>query len=282
MEKLRSKKILTIIELVVAVVGLSVGFAVFSSVLTISSEAQVNPNASTFSVKFSKVSNEVLDGEANLVYPVGLNKNGALINNTTNPTITGLKAEFTAPGESVVYKFYVRNEGEYLAYLNSIEIGSKSCTPGIGTNTSLVSDACEDINVSVKVGSMKEVTSTQKDITGQTLAVNSYQEVIVTIAYAENGARADGPFSVKLGDVYLTYSSIQDFEFITNQGGKVCTLSEEIYSKDDDYTSSALTENVEVVTCGSEQFYVMERNTATIKMLTKYNLSTTVSPYKQS
>ena len=62
----------------------------------------------------------------------------------------------------------------------------------------------------------------------------------------------------------------------------VCTLSTENYIIIENFTSLPLTEQVEVVTCGSEQFYVMERNSSTIKMLTKYNLSTTVSPYKQS
>ena len=228
MEKLRSKKILTMIVLVVAVLGLSIGFAAYSNVLTISSEAQVNPDASTFSVKFSKVSDQVLDGEDNLVYPEGLNEDGAKIVNNTNPTITGLVGRFAAPGESVQYKFYVRNEGEYLAYLNSIEIGQKVCTAYGETTPSLVSDACNSISVSVKIGNMDPITSTQEKIIGQTLAINSYQEVIVDIKYAENGTRTDGPFRVKLGDIYLTYSSIQEFEFASFTGVIYRSSTEEL------------------------------------------------------
>ena len=127
---------------------------------------------------------------------------------------------------------------------------------------------------------MEPVSSTQENKTGQTLAANSYQEVIVTINYASNGARADGPFSVRLGDVYLTYSTINDFEFVPN-GTYACTLTTETEHTQESTTSPIITITSEVVTCGSEQFYVMERTSSTITMLAKYNLSTSASPYLQ-
>ena len=48
MEKGRKIKILSIIALVVSIIGMTLGFAAFSSTLTISSSASVTPNASDF------------------------------------------------------------------------------------------------------------------------------------------------------------------------------------------------------------------------------------------
>ncbi len=53
MEKQRQTKVITIVALVVAVFGISLGFAAFSNILTISSSATVKPDALSFSVRFS-------------------------------------------------------------------------------------------------------------------------------------------------------------------------------------------------------------------------------------
>ena len=50
----------------------------------------------------------------------------ATIDNSGDPTITGLKANFTEPGQKVEYVFYSHNAGEYDAFLNS---GTNSTTP---------------------------------------------------------------------------------------------------------------------------------------------------------
>ena len=53
MKSERRKRIITMSILAVAVITLSIGFAAFSSTLTIESQAQVDPDASTFGVVFS-------------------------------------------------------------------------------------------------------------------------------------------------------------------------------------------------------------------------------------
>ena len=53
MERDRSAKIIAIVALCVAVVGLSIGFAAFSNNLTIKSNATVTPNQNDFDVNFS-------------------------------------------------------------------------------------------------------------------------------------------------------------------------------------------------------------------------------------
>ena len=52
MEKNRNAQVIAIVALVVAVLGLSVGFASFSNVLNIQASANVKPDSSTLNVDF--------------------------------------------------------------------------------------------------------------------------------------------------------------------------------------------------------------------------------------
>ena len=215
MEKDRSSKVIAIVALLVAVVGLSVGFAAFSSTLTISSSANVTPNSDTFKVVFSSndttLTTEAVNGN---VTGTGASATAATINNDTNPTISGLAATFTEPGQKVVYTFYAHNSGEYEAFLKSVTYAnvtgkseSRVCTPGRDTTAALVTNACDDISVKVNVGTTNTTASTA-DITGHSLAKKAFEPVTVTIEYASNGDRADGDFSVAFGDISLVYSSV--------------------------------------------------------------------------
>ena len=147
--KISYKKKLTIILLVLAVVGMSIGFAAFSTTLNISSTASVNPNSDTFSVKFSTnqdrlVVDEVVPSEISS----GLTASNGVIDNSAAPTLKNLSVEFTAPGQYVEYIFYARNEGEYTAYLNNVYFdGQKKCSADEGVEQSLVDSACSAINL---------------------------------------------------------------------------------------------------------------------------------------
>ncbi|MBR6690338.1 MAG: hypothetical protein IKL65_03300, partial [Bacilli bacterium] len=155
----------------------------------------------------------------------------ATIDNSSNPTISGLNAKFTAPNQSVTYTFYARNTGEFLAYLNYITFANvegassnKVCTASDGTSQALVDQACNGISMSVKVGNLEAVTTSQSSIQNHTLATNTSEVVTVTISYAENAALADGAFNVSFGDVSLIYSSINDY--IVEETEPICTAVE--------------------------------------------------------
>lgn len=216
MEKDRSTKIIAIVALCVAVIGLSVGFAAFSNELTISSSATVTPEETDFDVNFSTVNTAetpgTVTGTANGT--AGATASDATIDNTDAPKITGLKANFTAPGQTVTYSFYAHNAGKYAAYLNTVtyknvsgETATKICTAGTNTDTTMVEAACNAISVSVKVGS-DNFTGSNDTVASHLLATDAYEEVIITIEYAADGTRADGDFSVAFGDIVLTYGSI--------------------------------------------------------------------------
>ena len=217
MEKNRGSRVIAIIALIVAVTGLTVGFAAFSNSLTISSSANVKPDPDTFKVVFSS-SGDVL--ETSKVIGKTTTESGVtvgeaeIVNTGSTPTISGLTAGFTEPGTSVTYEFFVHNAGEYEGYLKSInyanvngENNPKICTAIDTENTTeaLVSKACEDISLTVKVGDTT-ATGTESNLS-QLLTRKDFTPVTVTINYEDNGNRADGDFNVEFGDISFTYSS---------------------------------------------------------------------------
>ncbi|MBO4245724.1 MAG: hypothetical protein J5892_03170 [Bacilli bacterium] len=205
-------KIISIIALVLGVLGVTLGYAAFSSTLTISSSANVTPSSSTFNVDFSSSSSSVV---ADPITPTlnktatGFSATNATINNSSDPIISNLVATFTEPGQSVTYDFYAYNAGEFIAYLNGINFsGSKTCTAVTGTTQALVNSACNGITLSVKVGSEDATTTSIGSISGHSLAKNTAEQVTVVISYVSGSAVADGNFNVTLPDIVLTYDSL--------------------------------------------------------------------------
>lgn len=126
-------------------------------------------------------------------------------------------ARFTKPNQSVSYKFYVHNLGEYDAYWRGVSYTSlsngsyKMCSAsGTGSATatdSLVQDACEGIRVSISIGGTSyELGST--DISGHILQMGKIEEVIFKIEYMAEAVRADGPFNISFSDFKFDYSTV--------------------------------------------------------------------------
>ena len=208
----KSYKIIAVVALLLGVVGVTLGYAAFSSTLKISSSAEVKPDPNTFNVDFSSSSSEVL---ANDITPslnktvTGFSATDATINNTGDPIISNLKATFTEPGQTATYSFYAYNAGEYIAYLNSVVFsGTKTCTAKEGTTQALVDSACNGITLSVKVGSESLTTTSIASISGHSLGIDASEQIVVTISYAPDSALADGDFDVALPDITLTYDSV--------------------------------------------------------------------------
>mgnify|MGYP004455675777 FL=1 len=216
MEKNRKVQVIAVFALVIAIVGLSIGFAAFSSVLNIQTSANVKPDSSTMNVDFSSAQDKVEVAEIiSTATPNSLVTTNAVIDNSVDPTISNLSATFTEPGQSVTYKFYAYNAGKLNAYLKSIVFGNvagqnatKICTAGQGTTDALVQKACEKISVKVKVGNEIETTTGKASITGHTLAIDNGELVTVTLEYEAGADRADGDFTVAFGDITLNYSSV--------------------------------------------------------------------------
>ena len=218
MYKTKKEKLLMIIALVVGIASLSVGFAAFSTTLNISSSASVNPNSDNFKVKFSTNQNSLV---VSAVTPSsnsnGLTASNGSINNTTNPTLTNLSTTFTSPGQYVEYTVYARNEGEYTAYLNSVNfIGDKTCEPVGETTASLVASACNSINTVVYVGTTEYRETTP--ISNHSLAKNTSEQIKIRLEYASNGTSVDGDFRINFNDIMLVYSTINDSSYMPSYG----------------------------------------------------------------
>ena len=211
----RKTQITIILVLFVLVISLSIGFAAFSKNVLISSSANVTPSASDFGVKFSSSSSSLATSPITPTVSGATGDSAIIDNSGTSPKITGLKANFSAPNQSVTYTFYAINIGEYEAFLKSISYekvsgsnATKVCTKTDATATdSLVAAACEHIKVSVQVGS-QSANDTTNNITNHSLAAKTGNETVtVTITYESGGDRADGDFTVAFGDIKLTYNS---------------------------------------------------------------------------
>ena len=236
MEKDRGGKVIAIVALLVGVVGLTIGFAAFSNTLTISSEAEYSPDNNVFNVDFSSenaVNTTAVDGNLapKTLSPATDGPTGATatISNSGDPTITGIKATFTAPNQSVTYEFYTKNVGKLKAYLRSVtfanvtgESSTKVCTPlsrtGSGVTANPASQetmnaACAGISLSLTLGSESmtggKARAAFTTATAHDLEVKASEKVTLTITYAENGDEADGDFTVNFGDITFTYSSTE-------------------------------------------------------------------------
>ena len=145
----RRNTTLILIMTLVSVLGLTIAFAAFSSTLTISSSANVTPELGEFKVVFSSKSDSLSTTGVTVTKTGNATAGTPTIDNSGNPTISGISANFTSPGEKVEYTFYARNAGNYDAYLSSVVFNNikgktsfKECVAGTGTTSSLVSAAC--------------------------------------------------------------------------------------------------------------------------------------------
>ncbi|MBO5121209.1 MAG: hypothetical protein J6C28_05955 [Bacilli bacterium] len=257
MEHSRKQKLLMIVALIVGIASLSVGFAAFSVSLNISSSASVTPSSDTFSVKFST------EKDSLVVEPVvpssiynATNVTNGIINNTNHPTITNLSASFSAPNQDVEYSFYIRNEGEYTAYLNNVNfIGDKTCVADVGTTDSLVQQACESMKIVLNVDGNAYYDTTK--VSNKPLAPGESISAVVGLAYSDGEKYSDGSFKVTFPSISLVYSTIDD----SSISGEVIRI-----------VSGDINTIGSVVAIGNEQFYVIGQEDGKVKLLSMYNL----------
>ena len=266
MEHNRKQKLLMIIALVLSIVSLSIGFSAFSTTLNISSSASVNPSSDSFSVKFSTSQNSLVVGAVTpSSNPFGLTTSNGTITNGASPTLSNVSATFTSPGQYVEYTFYARNEGEYTAYLNNINfLGDKTCTGETGTTTSLVTSACESINISATIGNNAYTETTP--IEGHTLAKGVGEQIKIRLEYSSSGTTVDGPFLITFPDVALVYSTVNDSS--TKPATKHPTTSQKVVKLE----SGDLSTPGSIVSIGDEQFYVFGQEDGNVKLLSMYIL----------
>lgn len=199
MEKSRKTKKIVLVVLLLIVIGLSIGFAAFTSQLTIKSNASVTGDSTTFKVVFSSSQSSV---ESGTVVTGGKAEGGAI----SGTTLSGLEATFTAPGQTATWEVYAYNAGQFDAFLKNVTVGSITGTAGVGTTQSYVDEAIKGISIKVNVRNEDYPTTTS--ITSHKLEKATAEKVVVTLSYAAGSATADGDFTVNIGDILLDYNSV--------------------------------------------------------------------------
>lgn len=233
MERERSGKVIAIATLLVGILGLSLGFAAFSTRLDITSSADVPIDASVWKVGFSTVNNALTAGTVN---GQTASANNGTLNLTQFVISQNAKAQLaTTNGSKVEYDFYIVNDGSLDAYLNSVTIGELTCayqegtTPRVtddghttisaGTGTIANSDCQALFEAKLTIGTTDYASaSTLTSGFGETnkLAKPSssptYVAAKLTIAYKDGSIATvpnapNGDFVVSLGDSSVVYGS---------------------------------------------------------------------------
>lgn len=216
MRKNNKNKIFIIIALCIAISGLTIGFAAFSKVLTISSSADVDPNPENFSVEFSSSEGNVVVDDIVPTTTGDVEASNAIINNEDTPTISNLNISFTEPGQSVNYQFYVINTGDYDAYLNKIFTSNavnstsyKVCKPLPGTTQESVDEVCDAISVTITANSGLSYTLSNQEMVNSSKFLRGSSTLFnLTVNYDSSAKEADGDFIVEFGEVVFEFSSV--------------------------------------------------------------------------
>lgn len=234
MERNNGVKIVAVVALIIAVFGLSVGFAAYSSVLNISANANVELSGTEWDVGFANTSGTMapLTGTPATITGTGVTSAGTL--NMLKYTLSQGTAATLAntSGSSVSYAFKIKNAGTITATLKSISSAGITCaynssasdrtierdgTPNTGkTITAETGDIAQaDCNTMFNVTlTIDGTTYNLKDLTGasytnKTIAANNSVDATLTIAATGTAptTAVDGDFVVTLGATTVNYAS---------------------------------------------------------------------------
>ena len=235
MEKSNGGRILAVIALVVAIAGLSLGFAAFSTSLRIDTAANVNVNNANWNVGFSTDGTDIEDvSNARTVDANGGVNPGVIdvtkytISQNTNATLS------TTAGSSVSYNLSILNKGTIAANLESVNFNNATVTcqnaggsssrliegqAGAGTyqtggNSTTISnaDCAKMFGASVSINGTT-YTSATSAITPLTIAANNGVPVVLTLSYLGTAdadavaATLDGDIIVNVGPITVSFTS---------------------------------------------------------------------------
>lgn len=145
----RGFKIVTIAALLIAVLGLSIGYATYTENLKISGTVTARASSNAWNVRFENISEAELGGIANEMVAPDL----------TSTIISKFEVNFFAPGDSVSYTFDVANRGLLDATLTTFTMGTLSCAPS--TNSTATADEanalCNDLTYTITYADGSEV-----------------------------------------------------------------------------------------------------------------------------
>lgn len=231
MRKNKKQKII-IIALCISVLGLTLGFAAFSNMLTISSSATVSPDRDDFKITiygngipdnfedFDSVT-ESFPSVASSLKSIVIAGPSKIDNNNLTISID----DFQINGEHGIatYWYVVVNEGKYNAYITQEDfpkddIISKGivCAP-IDENVSeeLLSKACENADITISlVNEDAHLDSDENYSIGNYIELGPGEEALLEIrigspSEGNNKIQADGKYSISFPDVKLNFTTVK-------------------------------------------------------------------------
>lgn len=194
MEKDRGAKIIVAIALVVAIVGLTIGYAAYSTTLKITGTANVDP--AKWDVHFANKTGDSLTATIE----------GKAVE-TTAPTLTatnisGFDVTLKAPGDTVTYNFLVKNTGTIDAILTSFSMGGITCAPTEKSSTTQedADKLCGELSYSLKYADGSVIT------TGATLAAGGTSDLVLKIEWLKSSSfLVTGDVLVNIGTSTFVY-----------------------------------------------------------------------------
>ena len=168
----RSFKIVAIAALLVAVIGLSIGYAAYTENLKVSGAVTARASSNSWNVKFENISAAELGGIANeMVAPT-----------LTATVISDFEVNFFAPGDSVSYTFDVANKGLLNAKLTTFSKGSLSCEPSTNSKatTTEANALCKDLTYTITYADGSDIKTGDLLYTGE---LNNTKSLKVTVSW---------------------------------------------------------------------------------------------------
>lgn len=194
-------KIIAVIALVLAVAGLSIAYASFTSNLTINGTATVSSN---WNIEWQNLNGSVVNyasiEDANLSIQSG------------NQAILGTIGNLFAPGDSITWTWEVKNKGTINAKLTGLTLANLTCSPVIGGEATQeeATALCNDIDLTFTYAGSSISAISDVDSTNLPLVTNNYKTVSMMLSYSSTSmASISGPVTVCL-DSTPTFTYTQD------------------------------------------------------------------------
>ena len=194
-KKDRGFKIVAVLALLIAVVGLSVAYAGYTSTLTFDATANV---ASAWKVIWKD-----LDAGTATGYATTDGKTVAI--DSTNQAISGVLGTLKAPGDTLTYTWKAANEGDIDAIINGVTVGGLTCAPKSGVTPAATQDQADALCAKLSVAFTYDGAALTSQTRGDLLK-NTSKNVSMTLTYAAGDAVAiDGDVVVTIGRTSITY-----------------------------------------------------------------------------
>ena len=232
MERERKFKIVALVAVIIAVIGLSIAFAAMSRTLNINGRGNVDP--SNWDIYFTNLSQPTLKGEASV--------SGTPTLATKGVTISNMNVTLKKPNDSVVYTVDIKNDGDIDAEIENLVLPTFTSAQQELFDFTVVytsNNTPVSIGDTLAKGETKNVTITfkYKDITDESLLPSTAQQISLSyqIIYKQtnkevlvsgSGGQNSGPNSGSQYGAEIISKEIAPGIFATYYGGTPMAKSE--------------------------------------------------------